>query len=254
MAKQKGLITLTGTLGGVNFYIANNKALAREAGGGFTSEAIKTKPNMQRVRENASEFGHYSKVKKQYLRAFLPFFTSHKDGTLHSRMMTLFTKLKDLDGTSVRGERRVVKGLETIKGQRLLRQFELTPKHSFINYLHSKCRYDAGTQTMTVSDFLARDKNAPKTATHMGVMMGVLDFDFDALKADLRLSPTHFIPLDTTASFSLQPDLVAPISHYGVVVLGVRYYDIIERPDGTDEIYPMGGVGVSCDFVITDYH
>lgn len=248
MAKQKGLITLTGTLGGINFYISQNQALARKAGGGFNSEAIKTKPNMQRVRENASEFGHCSKVKKQYLRAFLPFFTNYKDGTLHSRMMTLFTSLKDLDGTSVRGERRVVKGLETIKGQRVLRQFEFTPKHPFISYLHSKCHYDAGTQTMTVSDFLARHKDAPKTATHLGVMLGVLDFDFNALKSDLRLSATHYIPLNTTANFSLQPDVVAPIQHYGVVILGVRYYEIFERPDGADEIYPMGGVGVSCDF------
>ena len=248
MAKQKGLIKLTGTIGGVNFYFAKNEALAREAGGGFNSDAIKTKPSMQRVRENASEFGHCSKVKKQYLRAFLPFLYRHKDGSLHSRMMTLFTKLKDLDGVSVRGERRVVNGLETMKGQRLLRQFEFTPKHPFISYLRGRCRYDAGTQTMTVSDFLASHKDAPKTATHIGVMMGVLDFDFNTLKADLRLSSTHFIPLNTTASFSLQPDVVAPISYYGVVILGVRYYEIFERPDAADEIYPMGGVGVSCDF------
>jgi hypothetical protein len=32
------------------------------------------------------------------------------------------------------------------------------------------------------------------------------------------------------------------------VILGARYYEIFERPDGADEIYPMGGVGVSCDF------
>jgi hypothetical protein len=248
MAKQKGLITLTGTLGGINFFVSRNKGLARRAGGGFTSKAIKTKPSMQRVRENASEFGHCSKVKKHYLRAFLPFFTNYKDSTLHSRMMTLFTTLKDLDGTSVRGERRVVNGLETVKGQRLLRQFEFTPKHPFISYLHGRSQYDAATQTITVNDFLASHKDAPKTATHMGVMMGVLDFDFTTLKSDLRLSSTHYIPLNTSAYFSLQPDVVLPIEHYGVVILGARYYEIFERPDGADEIYPMGGVGVSCDF------
>lgn len=248
MAKQKGLIKLTGTIGGINFYFVKNEALAREAGGGFNSEAIKTKPNMQRVRENASEFGHCSKVKKHYLRALLPFLYRHKDGRLHSRMMTLFTSLKDQDGVSVRGERRVVKGLETMKGQRLLRQFEFTPNHPFISYLHGRSQYDAGTQTMTVHDFYANHKDAPKTATHMGVMMGVLDFDFNTLKADLRLSSTHFIPLNTTVNFSLQTDAVAPIEHFGVIILGVRYYEIIERPDGTNEIYPMGGVGVSCDF------
>ena len=64
MASQKGIFPLEGTLGGVNFYYRKGKAVARKSGGGFNGMAIKTKDSMVRVRENGSEFGSVSKVKK----------------------------------------------------------------------------------------------------------------------------------------------------------------------------------------------
>lgn len=248
MAQQKGLINISGTIGDVNFYIINNKGYARKAGGGFNSKAIKTKPNMQRVRENASEFGHCSQAKKHYRIAFTPFLEGYRERKLHARMMGLFTTIKTLDAVSVRGGRRVIHGLETTKGKRLLKQFTFTPKHPFLSALHSKCHYDATTQTMHINAFWAYHHAAPKSATHIGIKMGVLDFDFETLKSDLRLSPTHYVPLNSTDTFTLQPNRIAPILHQGVVILGVRYYEIIENPDGAAELYPMGGVGISSDF------
>ena len=73
MAQQKGIIPLVGTLGGINFYYLNGKAVARTAGGGFNGKAIKTKASMQRVRENVSEFGHCSEVNKAFRQALRPF-------------------------------------------------------------------------------------------------------------------------------------------------------------------------------------
>ena len=52
MATQKGIISLTGTLGDINFYFRKGKAVARKAGGGFNGKAIKTKPSMVWIREN----------------------------------------------------------------------------------------------------------------------------------------------------------------------------------------------------------
>ena len=66
MATQKGIVSLVGTVGGVNFYFRKGKAVARKAGGGFSGKAIKTKASMMRVRENNSEFGHCSSVKKSF--------------------------------------------------------------------------------------------------------------------------------------------------------------------------------------------
>ena len=78
MARQKGLFKVTGTLGNVNFYVVNGVGYARKAGGGFNGKAIKTKASMRRVRENASEFGHCSSVKKAFRIALLPIFNPPK--------------------------------------------------------------------------------------------------------------------------------------------------------------------------------
>lgn len=248
MARQKGILKISGTLGDINFYIIGNKGYARKSGGGFNSKAIKTQANMQRVRENASEFGHCSTVKKKYRLALLDFLDGYKERKLHARMMGLFTSIKDLDAVSARGERRVVNGLQTIKGQRLLKTFAFTPKHPFIQLLQHKCSYNNNTQTISIQNFTANHHAAPKSATHIGVKMGLLDVNFDTLKSDLRLSPVHHVPLGDTVSFNLSPTVIKPLVHFGVVVLSVRYYELIESSEGVVEVYPMGGVGISCNF------
>jgi len=229
MARQKGLIKLTGTIGDVNFYVTKGVGYARKAGGGFNGKAIKTKASMQRVRENASEFGHCSMVKKQFRLALLPFLEGIQGRELHARLMQLFLELKALDAVSERGQRRVQEGLQTAKGKRLLNQFVFTPQHTFLDALHAKSAFDWTTQELQVSDFNPSGFKAPKAATHAGVTLGVLDFDFENLDYSLEVSTTHFLALDAGAtSFMLEPETVVTPTHFGVAVLGLRFYEVIE--------------------------
>jgi hypothetical protein len=128
MAKQKGVISLIGTLQNLNFYIRKGVPTVRSAGGGFNGNAIKTKPNMVRVRENASEFGMVSKAKKAFRLGLQPFLKDISDVTLHGWLMRLFQEIKCLDAVSVRGQRRFSLGLATAEGKQLLKSFLITPK------------------------------------------------------------------------------------------------------------------------------
>ena len=56
MARQKGLIKLDGTIGGITFYKSKDGYLAREKGG-VCADRIAKDPNFQRTRENGEEFG-----------------------------------------------------------------------------------------------------------------------------------------------------------------------------------------------------
>ena len=56
MAKQKGIIKLDGTIGGITFYKSQDGYLAREKGG-VPAEKIANDPAFQRTRENGEEFG-----------------------------------------------------------------------------------------------------------------------------------------------------------------------------------------------------
>jgi hypothetical protein len=229
MARQKGLIKITGTLDDVNFYVSNGVAYARKAGGGFNGDAIKNNRSMQRVRENGSEFGHCSRVKKQFRLALLPFLKDLKGKALHSNMTQLFLAIKALDAVSERGQRNVAQGLQTAKGKRLLRQFEFTPQSSLLNALYSQTSFDWASQSLHISDFNPRDFKAPKAATHVGVTLGVLDFDFETLASSFKVSTAYFLPVGAGAtSFDLQPNAVITPEYVGIAIFGVRYYEVID--------------------------
>lgn len=235
MARQTGLIKLSGTLGAVNFYITKGVGYARKAGGGFNGTAIRTQDNMQRVRENASEFGHCSRVKKQFRLALLPFINPSQDKTFHSGMMQLFTQLKALDTISERGKRRIHQGVQTAKGLQLLQQYDLTPGHRLLNTLYKASVFDWASQTLHIPNFNLAGTKAPKAATHVGITLGILDFDFESLENALEVSPTMFIEVGAgTSSFELIPERVIPPAHSGIVLLGFRYYEII-----ADEVYGL---------------
>ena len=180
MAKQTGIIKLKGTIDGLIFYKLNGVDIARRQSG-FTKEAIKNSPRMDRVRDNNTEFGNTSSVKKIFKDSLRPFFGNEKDGTLHSRMMSLFMQIKDFDSTSVRGKRRVAIGLQTIQGQQLLKRFDFTPYPLDLR----NGIYDAASFTCTISSPGLTALSYPNGATHLELTLGIVVLDFENLKARL---------------------------------------------------------------------
>ncbi len=229
MAKQKGIIPLVGTLGGINFYYLNGKAIARKAGGGFNGNAIKTKASMQRVRENGSEFGHCSKVNKVFRTALLPFYKGYTFTYFHSRLMGLFTQLKALDVTSKRGERRVANGVTNAVGLPLLKRYAYTPDCDVRTILPFDYRIAEGSYALTISGFDIKRVGFAEGATHIGLTYGVLNFNFDTLHHDLQLAP----PLVLDQSFagnvvSLVPMNLPEGNGTVLCVLGIRFYQAVD--------------------------
>lgn len=242
MARQKGLFKVTGTLGDVNFYVINGVGYARKAGGGFNGEAIRRQPNMQRVRENASEFGQCSSIKKTFRLALMPFLKGYKHAKLHARMMTLFTSIKALDVVSERGSRNVREGLNTTKGQRLLRTFEVTPWHTMLQAVLEHATFNWSLMQFKVSGFDVGRYPSPKTATHVGFTIGILDFNFDLLDASMMVSSTYFMDItDASTFFEITMDTIVVPDFVGIAVLGLRFYEVIDGE--VYEINSMIGVG-----------
>ncbi|OBX22110.1 MULTISPECIES: hypothetical protein [Bizionia] len=243
MAKQKGIIPLVGTIGGINFYYLNGKPVAREAGGGFNGTAIKTKASMRRVRENGSEFGHCSRVNKAYRMALRPFYTQHKFTFFHSRLMTMFTQLKALDTINARGERRVANGLTTDLGQQLLQDFNYTPDCVLQQVLPFSFSMDWGTHTVVFPKFNMTQVSFIPGATHIALQFGVLDFNFETLASHLHLAAPVVLAKDFSGtSLSLTPTSLPSGLGLQVAVLGVRYY---QEVDGLMYLlHARNGVGI----------
>ncbi len=178
MAKVKSIVQLKGTIGDTNFYIRKGVPLARSAGGGFNGEAIKTKDSMLRVRENGSEFGKCMKSVRFFKMGLNPFLCSFKDGTLHERLVSLFTKIKDLDFNSERGARTVYSGLQTAAGQQLLNGYLLTSGARLEGLLRSPFHFD-WTMGFSIPDFEGKSVSFAVGATHLALRIGHLTLDFE---------------------------------------------------------------------------
>lgn len=235
MAKQKGLFPMQGTLGGVTFYTLNGKPIARMAGGGFNGEAIKHKPSMQRVRENGSEFGHCSRSNKAFRMAIRPFYEHFKFTSLHSHLMQLFTQLKDLDTLNPRGKRQVALGLQTNAGKALLKAFHYTPLCTLKTVLLFAPVFDASHFSLRYDAMAFSTLKFPKGATHLKLLYGVLDFDFETMQAQTYTANPVFMDADFTDSpLLLEPTQTPMVQHTGIAVLGMRLY---QRMDGV--LYPL---------------
>lgn len=237
MAKQKGVVFLEGTIGGINFYYRKGVPTARMAGGGFNRKAIKTSPTMVRVREQNSEFAGCSKVNKVFKNAIQPFLTGYKDGSLHSRLMRLFLSIRDCDVISERGKREVWQGMSTSQGKRLLNDFVFTPKRSFLIPCHYE--FDWNLLQFRVKGFKISNLQFPEGADYMELRLGVICFDFEHLTYTTELATPMIIDRHFSGtSFSLD----VPTSPRGIgqliAVVRVAFYQ-----DVNDSSYMLPGDG-----------
>lgn len=225
MAKQKGIFPLSGNIGGVNFYFLKGEPVARAAGGGFNGKQIRNSPKMVRVRENMSEFGWCSTLKKELRLALLPFYTAHNDPTLHGRMMRLLQEIKTHDTVSARGQRRVGVGMQTEAGRQLFADFAFSPKRRFAELIGAMGRFDADSLGYSVSGFSAASMQFPAAATHTEVLYGVLRFDFDSLDHSLAMAPALLFTADAApADFVLVPETLPEGEGIRIAFGCVRFY------------------------------
>ncbi|MCX7550270.1 hypothetical protein [Xanthomarina sp. F2636L] len=111
-----------------------------------------------------------------------------------------------------------------------MKRHSFVPEKDLVSGFCRQANFNWTTQQLDVSDFNPDLYKVPKTATHIGVTLGVLDFDFETLEHSLSLSSIHFVALGAGgSSFSLTPEQVLVPAHVGFVVLGLRYYELIEN-------------------------
>lgn len=234
MARQKGIIPLEGTLGGINFYNRLGKSVARAAGGGFNSKSSKKNPI---IADWNSEMGAASTANARFRQVFRSFVTGYKDGTWPARIQSLFMKIKDLDTVSVRGQRTVAKGMAHPYAKRLLKDFNFTLKRAVL--LNGQLDFDWATYTLTVSQFDIRDAGIPKGADLMGLQLMSVRFDFDTF--DFVKEESAFLELypdfgDT--EIILQTDALPDGTGVRLVFLRVAYY---QKVNGVNYLLPGDG-------------
>lgn len=225
MANANGIIKIEGTIDDLTFYKKDGKNFVRRRGG-VSKERIGSDPNFVRTRENNSEFGHSGNSGKILRLAMGSLVYKAKDSKLHSRLLQVMSRIKNLDTTSNRGLRQVSIGLGTAAGKLLLQGFDFNIHAPLQSVLFAPYSLDTATGKVSFVDFVSAEQvQAPQGATHLSIQSAVLAIDFATEISDIAYSAIENLPIGLTPNtFALIPSSMPTGSGVTLFLLMVSFF------------------------------
>jgi hypothetical protein len=235
MARQKGIIKLDGTIGGITFYKSQDGYLAREKGG-VSADKIANDPNFQRTRENGEEFGRAGKAGKLLRTAIRAMLQNASDSRMVSRLTAEMVKVIQEDTTNTRGLRNVIDGeAELLEGF----EFNISGKLGTTLYAPFTATIDrvAGTLTASIPPFVPLNMlAAPGGSTHFKIVSAGAEIDFENETFVMDSQTTAVLPWDATATaaINLVNTVTANSTHPLFLALGIEFYQEVNG-----QMYPL---------------
>lgn len=235
MAKQKGIIKLDGTIGGITFYKSQDGYLAREKGG-VSADKIANDPAFQRTRENGEEFGRAGKAGKILRNAIRAMLQNASDSRMVSRLTQKMVEVIQEDTTNPRGLRNVIDGeAELLEGF----EFNINGKLGTTLYAPFTTIIDrvAGTLTANIPAFVPINMiAAPGGTTHFKIVSAGAEVDFENETFVMGNQATAVLPWDAnaTAVVNLVNGVTANSTHPLFLALGIEFYQEVNG-----QMYPL---------------
>ena len=236
MAKQKGIIKLDGTIGGITFYKSTQDGyLAREKGG-VSAEKIATDPAFQRTRENGEEFGRAGKAGKLLRNAIRAMLQNASDSRMVSRLTQKMVEVVQADATNPRGQRNVIDGeAELLQGF----EFNINGKLGTTLYAPYTSTIDrvAGTLEASIPSFVPLNMiAAPGGTTHFKIISAGAEIDFENETFVMDANESTILAWDTTATavLTLTNTVTANSTKPLFLALGIQFYQQVNG-----QMYPL---------------
>ena len=225
MARQSGLIKIKGTLDNVNFYKTKDGDLARMKTS-VDKDRIKNDPAFERTRENNAEFGTSAKAGKLVRDGARPLSMTASDSKLVSRFTQLMTKIKNLDSTSVRGERNIVQGMQDPTAPEMIKGFDFNKDAILSSILFKPYSVNTSTGEITINGLITQnDIVIPQGATHISLTGGFLGVDFATGEQDLQLSNVENLPIDMSSNnITLTPAGTPSANGLSMILLRLEFF------------------------------
>ena len=189
MGKLDGIIKIQGTLDNLTFYKSADGHIVRTKGG-VSKNRIMHDPAFQRTRENGSEFGESAHAGKMLRTAVGTMLFHAKDRRLSSRLLSVMSQIKNLDGHSVRGKRNVAEGLGTTEGKLVLKGFNFNAHAALSSVFYPPLTLNAASGEVTISNFIPKEQiMSPDGATHFSLQCAFVNLDFETGAFETTYSP-----------------------------------------------------------------
>lgn len=235
MARQKGIIKLKGTIGGLTFYKSKDGYVVREKSD-IDANRIATDPAFQRTRENGAEFGRAGKAGRILRTAFRALLLNTSDSKMVGRLTQRMMKVIQADATNDRGLRNVIDGeAELLTGF----EFNIRGKLGTSMYASYNPTIDrvAGTMSVEIPSFVPKNMLiAPSGTTHFKIVSGGASIDFEQDNYVLDTDSSAILPWDAadTAQIILNNTVPPNSTNPLFLVLGIEFYQEVNG-----QMYPM---------------
>ncbi len=219
MAQQKSLIKIEGTLDGLTFYRDQDGTYRVKTKSGVSKNRIDNDPAFERTRENGREFAEITQSGKKLRRALSTLLADVQDKTKVYRLTSVLSKVKNLDTTSIRGERKVSLGLATPEGKNTLKYFDFNAKARMDAVLRTDYQLDTTNFEISIPEFVPQiNLNTPQGATHVEISAAWLNFDLETNSGDMVVSNKENLQIDNNETNVILSFSQSPTS------TGVDYY------------------------------
>lgn len=225
MAKLKGILKIEGTLQEMTFYKTQDGNLVKTKSG-VSGDRIANDPAFARTRENGSEFGSSATAGKLLRDAVRNMVATASDNRVTSRVTQVMTQIKNLDTTSLRGDRTVDVGIATPEGQALLKGFNFNDKAILGAILYKPYAVNTTTGVISIADLVPlNDIAVPSGTTHVSVKGAFAIVDFAAGTSDVGYTNSTNLPIDgTSTSVTLTPATVPAGAGTKLYLLQIEFF------------------------------
>lgn len=232
MARQKSILKLQGTIGGISFYKSKDGYLAREKGG-VDASRIANDPGFARTRENGAEFANAASAGKLLRDAVRVLGKSASDGRVTSRLTQIMAQIKNMDEANVRGERSAAEGMEKAEAKLLLKGFNFNINAVLGSVLYKPFTVDAETGEISIAALSPLDDiSLPEGATHVVFKSGFASVNFATGESEIIVSEPVRLEVKAAAqALSIKPAEAPALEGIDFILLSIDFFQSVNNVD-----------------------
>ena len=232
MARQKSILKLQGTIGGISFYKSKDGYLAREKGG-VDASRIANDPGFARTRENGAEFGNSASSGKLLRDAVRALGKDASDGRVTARLTQIMAQIKNMDEANARGERHVGEGMAKDEAKALLLGFNFNVNAVLGAVLYKPFDVDSETGEISIAALTPlNDINLPNGASHIIFKSGFASVNFTTGESEMIVSAPVRLAVNAAAqAVSLKPATVPAIEGTHLILLSIDFVQEVNNAD-----------------------
>jgi hypothetical protein len=227
MAKQEGVIPISGAIGNLQFFKTKDGNFHVKQKRNFDKARLQKDPSYKRLREHMSEFAATAKGSKLLRGAINSLVNRVSDKDQQTRLSTLLLRIAKSDKLNPRGSRNIMDGdLNMLKG------FEFsktgTVSTTYFGLYQTMIDRASGKMVVTIPEFTPeRVVHPAPESTHFQFHAAALSINFDTGKFEYNLVSSERIKWnnDRINAISLEPNVQANATDPVMLLFGIEFWN-----------------------------